>query len=226
MKRWFIVWACLWSAGLQAAPDTLRIQQLQRCGDRLSAERQQWCLRVTGLGEQAPTLKVGGVAVPAGALERQGDTLTLTLEHPSGPSAPLWLEVDGQASNPVWLTRQRSHVVAAGPDEVAKNMDGLTTYLNLVSVLIEERYDGLQEARRIADKYGAQVVGAIAPLNVYQLRLPVHDLVQRDAMILRMGTEVSVDAVIVEESAPERGEEGDGRAQPAITQADEWAANR
>ena len=138
----------------------------------------------------------------------------------------MWLEVDGQASNPVWLTRQRSHVVAAGPDEVAKNMDGLTTYLNLVSVLIEERYDGLQEARRIADKYGAQVVGAIAPLNVYQLRLPVHDLVQRDAMILRMGTEVSVDAVIVEESAPERGEEGDGRAQPAITQADEWAANR
>ncbi|KTS95540.1 S8/S53 family peptidase [Pseudomonas parafulva] len=226
MKRWFIVWGCLWSAGLQAAPDTLRIQQLQRCGDVLSTERQQWCLRVTGLGEQPPTFKVGGVTVPAKALERQGDTFTLTLEHRPGPSAPLWLEVNGQASNSVWLTRQRSHVVAAGPDEVAKNMDGLTTYLNLVSVLVEEKYDGLQEARRIAEKYGAQVVGAIAPLNVYQLRLPVHDLVQRDAMILRMGTEVSVDAVIVEESAPERGEEGDDRAEPAITQADEWAANR
>ena len=60
-------------------------------------------------------------------------------------------------------------------DEVAKNMDGLTTYLNLVSVLIEEHHDGLRQAQRIADKYGAQVVGAIAPLNVYQLRLPVHD---------------------------------------------------
>lgn len=81
-------------------------------------------------------------------------------------------------------------------------MDGLTTYLDLVSLLIEEKHDGAAEARRIADKYGAQVVGAIPPLNVYQLRLPVRDLVQRDALVLRLGTEVSVDAVIVEESAP------------------------
>ncbi|MFP3681887.1 peptidase S8 and S53 subtilisin kexin sedolisin, partial [Pseudomonas sp. SIMBA_041] len=80
----------------------------------------------------------------------------------------------------------------------------------LVSLLIEEKHDGRKEAQRIADKFGAKVVGAIPPLNVYQLRLPVHDLVQRDAMILRMGSEVSVDAVIVEESAPERAEEGDG----------------
>nr|WP_314483540.1 S8/S53 family peptidase [uncultured Pseudomonas sp.] len=226
MKRWFIVLGCLWCAGLQAAADTLRIQQLQRCGDVLSTERPQWCLRVQGLDEQAPTLKVGGAAVPANAVERRGDALTLTLDHLPEPSAPLWIEADGRASNPVWLTRQRSHVVAAGPDEVAKNMDGLTTYLTLVSLLIEEKHDGLQEARRIAEKYGVQVVGAIPPLNVYQLRLPVHDLVQRDAMILRMGTEVSVDAVIVEESAPERGGEGDGRAESALSQADEWAANR
>lgn len=89
-------------------------------------------------------------------------------------------------------------------------MDGLTTYVDLVSLLIEEQHDGLGEARRIAGKYGAQVVGAIPPLNVYQLRLPVDDLVQRDAMILRMGSEVSVDAVIVEESAPEGEEEGSG----------------
>lgn len=45
-------------------------------------------------------------------------------------------------------------------------------------------------------------------------------------MVLRMGSEVSVDAVIVEESGPERGEEGNGRSTRAIDQADEWAANR
>lgn len=40
-------------------------------------------------------------------------------------------------------------------------MDGLTTYVDLVSLLIEENHDGRREAERLADKYGARVVGAI-----------------------------------------------------------------
>jgi hypothetical protein len=219
-----LLWLC--SLGAQAAPDTLRIKQLQRCGDLLGEGGQQWCLRAEGLGADVPKVWLGGVRLPAADIERKGDRLTLNLAKKAQRSAPLWLEYDGRTSNPIWLTRQRSHVVAAGPDEVAKNMDGLTTYVDLVSLLIEEQHDGLGEARRIAGKYGAQVVGAIPPLNVYQLRLPVDDLLQRDAMILRMGSEVSVDAVIVEESAPEHEEEGNGRDTRAIDQADEWAANR
>ncbi|WP_409262447.1 S8/S53 family peptidase [Pseudomonas putida] len=219
-----LLWLC--SLGAQAAADTLRIKQLQRCGDLFSDSQQQWCLRAEGLGANLPTVWLGGVRLSEANVGRQGDRLTLKLAREAQRSAPLWLADGGRTSNPVWLTRQRSHVIAAGPDEVAKNMDGLTTYVDLVSLLIEEKYDGLGEARRIAGKYGAQVVGAIPPLNVYQLRLPVENLVQRDAMVLRMGSEVSVDAVIVEESAPERGEEGNGRGTRAIDQADEWAANR
>ncbi|MGA4815792.1 S8 family serine peptidase [Pseudomonas aeruginosa] len=49
---------------------------------------------------------------------------------------------------------------------MAKNMDGLTTYVDLVSLLIEENHDGRREAERLADKYGARVVGAIPPLNL------------------------------------------------------------
>lgn len=226
MKRVLILLLCLCSLCAEAAADSLRIKQLQRCGDLVGDGQQQWCLRAEGLGAQLPTVWLGGARLPVANFERQGDRLTLKLAKQALRSAPLWLEDGERTSNPVWLTRQRSHVVAAGPDEVAKNMDGLTTYVDLVSLLIEEKHDGLGEARRIAGKYGAQVVGAIPPLNVYQLRLPVGDLVQRDAMILRMGSEVSVDAVIVEESAPERGEEGGGREQAAIVQADEWAANR
>lgn len=226
MKRVLILLLCLCSVCAEAAADSLRIKQLQRCGDLVGDGQQQWCLRAEGLGAQLPTVWLGGARLPTADFERQGDRLTLKLAKQALRSAPLWLEDGERTSNPVWLTRQRSHVVAAGPDEVAKNMDGLTTYVDLVSLLIEEKHDGLGEARRIAGKYGAQVVGAIPPLNVYQLRLPVGDLVQRDAMILRMGSEVSVDAVIVEESAPERGEEGGGREQAAIVQADEWAANR
>ncbi len=226
MKRHVIVLMAIFSSAVSAQPDTLRIKQLQRCGDLLGEGAQHWCLRAEGLGAVVPTVRLGGSPLAQAGVERQGDMLRLTLAKDEQRSAPLWLQDGERTSNAVWLTRQRSHVVAAGPGEVAKNMDGLTTYLDLVSLLIEEKHDGAAEARRIADKYGAQVVGAIPPLNVYQLRLPVRDLVQRDALVLRLGTEVSVDAVIVEESAPERGEEGDGGGQSAIDQADEWAANR
>ncbi|MDM3887168.1 S8/S53 family peptidase [Pseudomonas sp. BCRC 81390] len=226
MKRHVIVLMAIFSSAVSAQPDTLRIKQLQRCGDLLGEGAQHWCLRAEGLGAAVPTVRLGGSQLAEAAIERQGNTLRLTLPTAGQRSAPLWLQDGERTSNAVWLSTQRSHVVAAGPGEVAKNMDGLTTYLDLVSLLIEEKYDGAAEARRIAGKYGAQVVGAIPPLNVYQLRLPVRDLVQRDALVLRLGTEVSVDAVIVEESAPERGEEGDGDGQSAIDQADEWAANR
>lgn len=158
---------------LANAQDALRIQSLQRCGDLLAGEKQEWCLQVRGLGEALPKLRLGEDTLPAAAVQRSGDTLRLQLNSNEHRSAPLWLEDGARASNPVWLSLHRSHVLAAGPDEVAKNMDGLTTYVDLVSLLIEESHDGLDEARRLAKKYDAKVVGAIPPLNVYQLRLPV-----------------------------------------------------
>lgn len=203
-----------------------RITELQRCGDLLAQVPQQWCLQVEGLDSQPPVLWLGGQPLPHHAFKRQGRTLTLQLDPGQYRSAPLWLEAQGLQSNAVWLSTGSSHVLAAGPGEVAKNMDGLTTYVDLVSLLIEERHDGLEQARRIARKYDAQVVGAIAPLNVYQLRLPVDDLIQRDAMVLRMGSEASVDAVIIEESAPERGKESSGTGEASSSWQDEWAANR
>jgi hypothetical protein len=121
-----------------------------------------------------------------------------------------------------------SHVLAATPQQVAKNMDGLTSYVDLVSVIIEERFNGADEAERIARKFGANVVGSIAALNTWQLRLPVTDLVQRDAMVLRIGSEVSVDAVVVEESAAEspEGDAAPSDGKQAKPTQDQWAANR
>lgn len=214
---------------LADAQEALRIQSLQRCGDLLASERQQWCMQVRGLGDKLPKLHLGDDTLPASAVQRSGDTLRLQLNSNEHRSAPLWLEDGPRASNPVWLSLHRSHVLAAGPDEVAKNMDGLTTYVDLVSLLIEESHDGLDEARRLAKKYDAKVVGAIPPLNVYQLRLPVKNLTERDALVLRIGNETSVDAVVVEESAPERGEESEAARKPARKpekNSEEWAANR
>ncbi|AZF27693.1 S8/S53 family peptidase [Pseudomonas sp. R2-60-08W] len=211
------------------AQEPLRLENLKRCGDLLQSREQDWCLSARGLGEATPQVKLAGKALPAQALQRDGDQLRLRLDSTRYQSGPLWLEDGPRASNAAWLTLRNSHVVAAGPSEVAKNMDGLTTYVDLVSVLIEEDRDGRQEAERLARKYGASVVGSIVPLNLFQLRLPAIDLLQRDALVLRLGSETSVDAVVIEESAAEEAEHAATRHEKPkkpSPDSDEWAANR
>ncbi len=211
------------------AQEPLRLENLKRCGNLLENQRQDWCLTVRGLGDGMPQLKLGSRAIPPDAIQREGQHLRLQLDSTHYQSGPLWLEDGPRSSNAAWLTLRNSHVMAAGPDEVAKNMDGLTTYINLVSLLIEEDRAGRQEAERIARKYGATVVGSIAPLNLYQLRLPATDLVQRDALVLRLGSETSVDAVVIEESAAKETEQPPARPEEPKKPAqdsDEWAANR
>ncbi len=205
------------------AEEALRITELQRCGDLFAHDRLTWCLHASGLPEAPVRLRLAGEPLPTERVERDGDRLRLSLPAAEHRSGPLWLEHDGQRSNPVWLSLGRSHVLAATADEVAENMDGLSTYLDLVSLIVEEDQDGLETARRLAEKYGAKVVGAIAPLNTYQLRLPVANLTERDAMLLRLGNEVGVDAVVIEETAAEGGEQETGREH---SQNREWAANR
>lgn len=218
--------AMLISLTAEAAPEPLRLHSLARCGDLLAAQPQQWCLNARGLGAAMPQVKLAGKALPAASIERHGDQLRLRIDSTAWHSGPLWLEDGERASNAAWLTLRNSHVLAAGPDEVARNMDGLTTYVDLVSVLIEEDQDGRQEAERLARKYGATLVGSIAPLNVFQLRLPARNLEQRDALVLRLGSETSVDAVVIEESAAEgEGARPEEPGKPAVD-SDEWAANR
>ncbi|WP_414538258.1 S8 family serine peptidase [Pseudomonas sp. CAM1A] len=214
----------LLAGAMAQASEGLRIVSLKRCGELLDSQRQEWCLTVRGLSAQPPTLKFGNKTIPSSAVAREGDRLRLRLDSSERQSGPLWLEYGTRTSNAVWLTLRNSHVLAAGPEEVARNMDGLTTYVNLVSLLIEERHDGRQEAERLAGKYGASVVGSIAPLNVYQLRLPAHNLEQRDALVLRLGSEASVDAVVIEESAPEQAEQEPPHT--PVQDSDEWTANR
>ena len=209
------------SGTVLAADPPLRLKNLQRCGDLLSTEQLTFCMSGTGLARGPVRVMLRDRAIEA-TREQEG-RLRLTLNRKDHQSGPLWLEQGERRSNPVWLTLNGSHVVPAGPDEVARNMDGLTTYVNLVSLIIEEDHDGLAESKRLAEKYGATVVGAIAPLNTYQLRLPVDDLTERDALVLRLGSETSVDAVVVEESGAEEPLEADSQSQPRNS---EWVANR
>ncbi len=220
------------SALPSVAAEPLRLANLQRCGDLLDNQRQDICLRTNGLQAGPVRVMLGGEALPDNAVQRDEQSLRLQLDPKRYKSAPLWLEQHGAASNPVWLSLNSSQVVPAKPTEVAKNMDGLTTYTDLVSLIIEEDTDGLSMARQLAKKYNAQVVGAIPPLNTYQLRLPAKNLLERDALVLRLGTEVSVDAVVIEESGAEESEAANddlaaGKQPPEEKPSgDEWAANR
>lgn len=215
-------------APLAGASEPLRLQALKRCGNLLDDQRQDWCLKVRGLATGSPQVMLDGQALPDEAIQRDGGNLRIRVDSASRRSGPLWLKDGSRTSNAAWLTLRNSHVVAAGPDAVATNMDGLTTYVDLVSLLIEENHDGRKESQRLARKYGAEVVGSIAPLNLYQLRLPARDLVQRDALVLRLGSETSVDAVVIEESAAENSEQAAPRESPGkpAPNSDEWAANR
>ncbi|MGE8496420.1 MAG: S8/S53 family peptidase [Pseudomonas sp.] len=211
--------------GSAYADDALRLSNLKRCGDLLVAETLTFCLDTRGLGSGPLDVKLGGKSLPESTFTHEGQKVRLTLKRKEHRSGPLWLEQDGKPSNPVWLTLNGSHVLAATQKEVTKNMDGLTTYIDLVSLIIEEDADGLEVSRKLAKKYDAQVVGAIPPLNTYQLRLPAKNLIERDAMVLRLGSEISVDAVVVEESSAEENESTPTQLDKTPNE-NEWAANR
>ncbi|MBF7140861.1 MULTISPECIES: S8 family peptidase [Pseudomonas] len=219
-RRWLVV-LLVWglATGARAEPP-LRLETLERCADLLDTRRQVFCLKADGLGPGPVKTWLGAVEK---ANEREGNHLRLTLETGKDPSGPLLLEQEGRASNSVWLSMAGNHVLAAKPNETAVNAEGLTTYLNLVSVVIEERYNGLEQVRKLAQQYGATLVGAIPALNTWQLRLPVNTLTERDALILRLGHEVSVDAVVIEESS---AEEAEREVPPPGQVQEEWAANR
>ncbi len=207
------------------AAEPLRLKHLYRCEDVLDTQHQTFCLNARGMTDSQLQVLLDGKPLPESAVKR-GDELRISLDSQRYRSGPLWLKQGDQESNPVWLSMAGSHVVAAKPGEVAKNMDGLNTYVDLVSVVIEEDANGLDTAKALARKYGAEVVGAIAPLNTYQLRLPAKDLVQRDAMVLRLGSELSVDAVVIEESSAEEQEAPSGVTKDEQLNEEEWAANR
>ena len=187
------------NAAAAATGEPLRLASLQRCGDLLDPERFEFCIELKGHGTGPIRLVLDGNEV--GTAAAADDDIRFTLARQDHDSGPFRVEQGDRASNAAWLSMQDSATVAATHDEVAENDDGIDTYVDLVSIVIEEAFDAGPEARRLAEKYGARIVGAIPPLRIYQLRLPVDDLVHRDALVLRLNGEESVDIVVIEESS-------------------------
>lgn len=70
---------------LVAAETPLRLERLERCGDLLASERQEWCLRVRGLGSGLPRLLLDGRELPTTA-PGEGDGLQLRLTAVATPA--------------------------------------------------------------------------------------------------------------------------------------------
>lgn len=212
----------------QAHAAAIRIEHVERCGDLFEQRYQEFCIKTNRqLSSSQLQLRLGEQTLSSQQIKHEANLLRIKISPSTHVSAPFWLEQGPEKSNPIWLSLNGSHVIAANSNEVAKNMDGLTTYVDLISVIIEESFDGLTTARILAKKYNATLVGAIPPLNTYQLRIPATNLIERDALVLRLGSEVGVDAVIIEESGSEKEIEGESdRTDQTSLNKDEWASNQ
>lgn len=203
-----------------------RISGFQRCGDLLDNRHFEFCVDVSNGGSGETKLLLNGKQL---ATHSSGEkSLRFKVDWSQHVSGAFWVQQGKQRSNAVWLSLQDSATVVAEDDEVTRNAEGITTFIDLVSIIVEEEFDALQEARRVAKKYGAHVVGSIPPLRIYQLRLPVTDLDHRDALVLRLDGEESIDRVMIEESSPAGDKEQDeqkAQAQSA-SRMNEVAANR
>lgn len=208
------------------SPSGPRIAELQPCALRLDQSVQEFCLRVRDLQDGPYRVLLAGEPLPKHLIQRDGDMLRLRLDRNDFRSRPVWIEQGERSSNPVWLTLQGAQVLAASEERTQQNRHGQNSYVDLVSLVMREEVDAQTEAARLAEAYGAEIVGAIRPLGVFQLRLPVDSLAARDAMVLRLWGEVNVSGVVIEETSPEEplGDEERVRSQPPDNR--EWAANR
>lgn len=198
----FILWMTLQVSPV-CADSPLSVVALQRCDGQITPPEKVFCVRYRGSSPEAVFL--GDSQLPDSAIiERGQGSLRLRLGRDRYSSGPLWLERGRQVSNAAWLSMQDAHVKAASENDVARNSEGITTYIKLVSVIIEEDHDGLVESQRLAKAYGAELAGAIPALNTYQLELDVESLLERDAQVLRMGHDTAVDAVVIEETGAEK----------------------
>ena len=202
----------------------IHIEKLAPCGPWAPGQPKAWCVQARGLSEAIPQVVLGGREIPASRVTREGHTLHLHLpEHPLGSGA-LWLRDGMRTSNPVWLSTRLSHVLSADPERQVLIADRLVTSVDLLGILLHEDVQGQAQAQRIARAHGLQIVGAIPPLNLYQVRLTSSTLLERNAMVQTLEQDEAVETVLVEDDNRSDAE----KPYKAIDPPDDagWAANR
>ncbi|MCU0125676.1 S8/S53 family peptidase [Pseudomonas vlassakiae] len=221
---WFLHMLILAAAVLSCAKaeGALRIDGLAPKAHGYVHDVHQQCMQVQGMGEFPPTVVVNGSDLPAHRVERHARSLCFSLGKGS-PSGPIWLRQAGRTSNAVWFTAQRSSVRASAKGHLVKIADRVVTAVDLVSLILSEDLDGLEQARRIARHNDLEIVGAIPALNVFQFRLPARTLAERNEIVSRLQADSAVMGVVVEDDNLEALEDPEREIEPPDHQG--WVAN-
>ncbi len=113
-KRWSWGWMALCVGGMVMmtpaadADAPLRIEALQRCGNLLTLDTQEFCLDVSGLNGAAYRVKLDGEPLPADHIEQQGGSFTPAHRRDAGRERPAMDRTAGERQQPgmVDVTRQ------------------------------------------------------------------------------------------------------------------------
>ncbi|MDH0301021.1 MULTISPECIES: S8/S53 family peptidase [unclassified Pseudomonas] len=215
--------ACLGLDDSRAWATAIRIESLAPCETWSADAPMEWCLQVKGMPEPTPTVVINGADVTSERVTRFGRVLRLRPDDLARSSGPMWLRANGGTSNAVWLSRQRAQVVASHLGRRVRIADRVLTTVDLVSLVFLEDAQGLVEAKRIASAHGLEIVGAIAPLNVYQFRLGTRRLEQRNSLLRLLEEDAAVAGVLVEDDNQGALPDRDRVIEPADLQG--WVAN-
>lgn len=141
--------ACILLMGGAVCAQELRITHVTKDNGAPDSAASVFFVESQGADASRARLVLDGDTIPRSRVQAHNGGFKVSLNSDNYTSGPLWIRQGDAASNPVWLSLAGSHVVAATESRVATNMDGLTTYLDLVSVVIEESHDGADEAVRL-----------------------------------------------------------------------------
>ena len=130
-----------------------------------------------------------------------GRTDAVTFEVPAeAKSAPLYLKQGERSSNAVMFYISDISLVTPTPEDtlLLNEESGMRVAVNLLSVIMKDEFDTLDEAQRVADLQGGAIVGRLPGARLYQVRLPTRTLEALDDAKAILEADPSVDYVIPE----------------------------
>lgn len=212
----------VYSSSSAVAAGTLRIERMGPCEPWVAGVPRQWCMGVRGMGETVPTVVLNGKDLAACHVKQQAHHVCFRLAANSR-SGPIWVRDGRRISNALWLTTQQGHVLAPPEESFAMIEDRVVTSVDMVSLILSEDVHGLDEARRIARRYDLDIVGAIPALNVYQIRMRVASVSERNSLLNVLKADAAVAGVVVEDDNVEAPEDPERIIEPPDQQG--WVAN-
>ncbi|MFH1673378.1 MAG: S8 family serine peptidase [Pseudomonadota bacterium] len=128
-----------------------------------------------------------------------GRTDAVTFEVPTGArSAPLYLKQGERSSNAVWFSVSDISVATPAREDIVLNELGNKVVVNMLIISMNEEFDNIEEAQRVADLQSGLVVGQLPLIAGYQVKLNTKTLDELDAAVAIFEADPAVDFVMID----------------------------